>query len=113
MPLPAQITTEAEQTFLAHHFETLSKDPTRDPRQQFRQPVGSAVDGLAAGDSFGAGVVGPMGGSSSLSLPSVKAAMAESENDDVGTRILKAANASAPRRVSVRVVLTIVFDDAD
>lgn len=94
------MTTEAEQTFLAHHFETLSKDPTRDPRQQFRQPVGSAVDALSGSDSFGAGVVGPMGGSSSLSLPSVKAAMADNESDDVGSRILKAAGGPVPRRVS-------------
>lgn len=40
-----------------------------------------------------------MGGSSSLSLPSVKAAMADSDTDDVGTRILKAAGGPAPRRV--------------
>lgn len=102
MPLPALITTEAEQTFLAHHFETLSKDPTRDPRQQFRQPIGSAADGSSGTESFGAGVVGPMGGSSSLSLPSVKAAMADSDADDVGTRILKAAGGPAPRRVCLR-----------
>ena len=95
------VTTEPEQTFLAHHFETLSKDPTRDPRQQFRQPVGSAADGSGSGDSFGAGVVGPMGGSSSLSLPSVKAAMAESEGEDVSSRILRATAGAGvlPRRV--------------
>lgn len=101
------MTTEAEQTFLAHHFETLSKDPARDPRQQFRQQASAleSISGGAADSGFGgAGVVGPMGGASSLSLPSVKAAMAESEGDDLSGRMHRAGlDKAAPRRVSCSV----------
>lgn len=35
-PLPTLITTEPEQTFLGKHYETLQKDPNRDPRAQFK-----------------------------------------------------------------------------
>lgn len=102
--LPALVTTEDEQSFLGHHFETLSKDPTRDPRAQFRQPIASASDamgvaGAGASGFGGGGVVGPMGGSSSLNLPSVERAMAELESEDVSARISRATGgAVAPQR---------------
>ncbi|KAF8313277.1 DLIC-domain-containing protein [Clavulina sp. PMI_390] len=111
VPLPAMVTTDPEQSFLQHHFELLSKD--RDPRQQFRQPPPSSAGAAAGGaeDGYGsyAGVVGPMGGASSLSLPSVRAAMHANDDGeggagDVAGRILgrvgrnDTAGGSAPIR---------------
>lgn len=66
----------------------------------------------SGGDSgFGAGVVGPMGGHSSLSLPSVKAAMAESEGDDYSGRMHRAGldKAAAPRRVRFLISASLYF----
>ncbi|KAF8339042.1 dynein light intermediate chain-domain-containing protein [Cantharellus anzutake] len=93
--LPPLIVTQPEQTFLAQHYESLSKD--RDPRQQFRQPAAS--DPSAQGYSAGAGVVGPMG-SSILALPSVEKVMKELEGEDASSRLLRATGA-ASRRVSL------------
>jgi dynein light intermediate chain 1, cytosolic len=92
--LPAIIQPTPEQTFLQQHYETLAKDPGRDPRATFRQPA-VAVDGAAISSSaggaggVGVGVVGPLG-SSSFSLPSVEKALIEmegrSERDKEGDR---------------------------
>lgn len=95
--LPPLVTTEDEQVFLAHHFEMLSKDPTRDPRAQFRHPDSN-------GGSIGPGVVGPMGGSSSLKLPSVERAMAELDNEDVVSRLSRAIGGAVPPPRRVRFV---------
>ncbi|PVF96464.1 hypothetical protein CPB86DRAFT_762055 [Serendipita vermifera] len=81
--LPQIIQPTPEQAFLQQHYETLAKDPGRDPRATFRQPA-VAVDGAAISSSaggaggVGVGVVGPLG-SSSFSLPSVEKAIAEME----------------------------------
>lgn len=88
-PLPALVTTEPEHAFLSKHYDTLSKDPSRDPRQTFRQPTASDPH------ATGAGVVGPMV-SSSLNLPSVERAMMELEGEDVAARLMRAG---AGRRV--------------
>jgi dynein light intermediate chain 1 len=82
-PLPSIIQPIPEQTFLQQHYETLAKDPGRDPRATFRQPA-VAVDGATISSSaggaggVGVGVVGPLG-SSSFSLPSVEKALVEME----------------------------------
>ncbi|KAG9103879.1 hypothetical protein FRC06_007276 [Ceratobasidium sp. 370] len=81
--LPALITTEPEQPFLAKHYETLQKDPNRDPRT---------------------GVVGPMG-SSSFSLPSVEKAMMDMDGDDVGARLARMAGGNS-RRIQLPPALT-------
>jgi dynein light intermediate chain 1, cytosolic len=82
-PLPSIIQPIPEKTFLQQHYETLAKDPARDPRATFRQPA-VAVDGASISSSasgaggVGVGVVGPLG-SSSFSLPSVEKALIEME----------------------------------
>lgn len=81
--LPPIIQPTPEQTFLQQHYESLAKDPGRDPRATFRQPA-VAVDGASiiasAGGAggVGVGVVGPLG-SSSFNLPSVEKALVEME----------------------------------
>ncbi|KAG8926656.1 hypothetical protein FRC02_008758 [Tulasnella sp. 418] len=80
--LPPLIVAEPEQAFLAKHYELLAKDPSRDPRQSFRQPQNPSDTGV------GAGVVGPMG-SSSFSLPSVEKVMVQLEGEDVGARLAR------------------------
>ena len=93
-PMPAIIQPTPEQAFLQQHYETLAKDPTRDPRTQFKQPAiavdGSNISSTAGGaGGGGVGVVGPLG-SSSFNLPSVKTALEEmeggSERDRLGER---------------------------
>lgn len=74
--LPAIIQPTPEQGFLQQHYETLAKDPTRDPRATFKQPVGA--DERFGGATGVSGVVGPMS-SSSFSLPSVEKALVEME----------------------------------
>ena len=74
--LPAIIQPTPEQVFLQQHYETLAKDPTRDPRATFKQPVGT--EERFGGATGASGVVGPMG-SSSFSLPSVEKALVEME----------------------------------
>lgn len=81
--LPAIIQPTPEQTFLQQHYESLAKDPARDPRATFRQPAvavdGATISSSAAGASgVGVGVVGPLG-SSSFSLPGVEKALVEME----------------------------------
>ncbi|QRW16221.1 hypothetical protein RhiXN_04222 [Rhizoctonia solani] len=83
-PLPALITTEPDQSFLSKHYESLQKDPNRDPR---------------------AGVVGPMG-SSSFSLPSVEKAMMDMDGDDVSAKLARMAGASSTRRAQMASALT-------
>lgn len=86
--LPAIIQPTHEQAFLQQHYETLAKDPGRDPRGAFKNPA-VAVDGAAISSSaggaggVGVGVVGPLG-SSSFSLPSVEKALVEMEGGDRG-----------------------------
>lgn len=81
--LPPIIKPVPEQVFLQQHYETLAKDPARDPRASFRQPA-VAVDGASISSSasgaggVGVGVVGPLG-SSSFSLPSVEKALVDME----------------------------------
>jgi len=74
--LPAIIQPTPEQVFLQQHYETLAKDPTRDPRATFKQPVGA--EERFGGATGASGVVGPMG-SSSFNLPSVEKALVEME----------------------------------
>jgi Dynein light intermediate chain (DLIC) len=74
--LPAIIQPTPEQVFLQQHYETLAKDPTRDPRVTFKQPVGA--EERFGGATGASGVVGPMS-SSSFSLPSVEKALVEME----------------------------------
>ncbi|KAG8693685.1 hypothetical protein FRC09_010357 [Ceratobasidium sp. 395] len=88
--LPALITTESEQSFLGKHYDTLQKDPNRDPRAQFR-PDAATTQAVA-----GTGVVGPMG-SSSFSLPSVEKAMMDMDGDDVGARLARMAGGNRAR----------------
>jgi len=81
--LPPVIRPIPEQVFLQQHYETLAKDPARDPRATFRQPTvavdGSNISSTASGaGGVGVGVVGPLG-SSSFSLPSVEKALIEME----------------------------------
>jgi dynein light intermediate chain 1, cytosolic len=86
--LPALIQPIPEQTFLQQHYETLAKDPARDPRDPFRQPAvpvdGTAISssaggsGGAGGVGVGVGVVGPLA-SISFNLPSVTKALDEME----------------------------------
>lgn len=76
-----QAVAEHETNFLAKHFDSLSKDPQRDPRNTFKQ-----TPKLDTG--FSSGIVGPMD-SNSLNLPSVERAMRTDANtqvdDDVTT----------------------------
>ncbi|KAG8952640.1 hypothetical protein FRC04_004002 [Tulasnella sp. 424] len=88
--LPALITTEPEQTFLAKHYETLSKDPGRDPRATFRQPANPGEHSMA-------GVVGPMG-SSSFNLPAVEKALIQMEGEDVGSKLARLGSTTTARR---------------
>lgn len=66
---------EPENAFLARHFDTLAKDPNRDPRAAFRAPGAASAAHGQAGEH---GVVGPVG-SGGLSLPGVEKAMQEME----------------------------------
>ncbi|CCO28208.1 Cytoplasmic dynein 1 light intermediate chain 1 AltName: Full=Dynein light chain A [Rhizoctonia solani AG-1 IB] len=86
--LPSLITTEPDQSFLSKHYDTLQKDPNRDPRAQFRPDP--------AAQGTGAGVVGPMG-SSSFSLPSVEKAMMDMDGDDVSAKLARMAGAGNRR----------------
>ncbi|ELU45645.1 dynein 1 light intermediate chain [Rhizoctonia solani AG-1 IA] len=97
-PLPALITTEPDQSFLSKHYESLQKDPNRDPRAQFRPDPATA-------QGTGAGVVGPMG-SSSFSLPSVEKAMMDMDGDDVSAKLARMAGASSTRRAQMASALT-------
>ncbi|TIA99512.1 hypothetical protein E3P96_02904 [Wallemia ichthyophaga] len=63
-----ELVAESETNFLAKHFESLSKDPQRDPRNTFKQA--SKPESV----SYGSGIVGPMD-SDSLNLPSVERVM--------------------------------------
>ena len=83
--LPAIIQPTPEQGFLQQHYETLAKDPTRDPRATFKQPVGA--EERFGGATGASGVVGPMG-SSSFSLPSVEKALVEIEGGGERDRAL-------------------------
>ena len=60
-----EVVAEPETSFLAKHFESLSKDPQRDPRNTFKQA--SKPESVA----YASGIVGPMD-SDSLNLPSVE-----------------------------------------
>ncbi|KZW04365.1 hypothetical protein EXIGLDRAFT_786391 [Exidia glandulosa HHB12029] len=68
-PLPELIEPTPEQGFLAKHYETLSRDPERDPRATFRHAAATGPTG----------VVGPMG-PSSFNLPNVERALVEMES---------------------------------
>jgi len=83
-----------EQQFLAMHYEANAKSSDRDPRQTFRAPADPM-------QSFGAGVVGPMG-SSSFSLPTVERALVEMEGGGTNERSADrdSRRANAVRRVS-------------
>ena len=109
--LPAIIQPTPEQAFLQQHYETLAKDPTRDPRATFKQPVGA--EERFGGATGASGVVGPMG-SSSFSLPSVEKALVEMEGG--GERHRESVSererpgpvkpgAAPPRRVRVTLIL--------
>ncbi|KDQ08260.1 hypothetical protein BOTBODRAFT_118858 [Botryobasidium botryosum FD-172 SS1] len=103
IPLPALITTEPEQAFLARYHETLAKDPDRDPRGPFRpQPQN--------GTEHTGGVVGPMS-SSSFTLPSVVKVMTELDGEDVAARLARAA-AGGVRRVRVFSVPIISYSSS-
>ena len=43
---------EGEQSFLSRHFETLAKDPNRDPRAAFRTPATAASATASSGDGI-------------------------------------------------------------
>ena len=108
--LPTIIQPTPEQGFLQQHYETLAKDPTRDPRATFKQPVGA--EERFGGATGASGVVGPMG-SSSFSLPSVEKALVEMEGggerhrESVSERERPgpAKSGAAPRRVRVTLIL--------
>jgi len=108
--LPTIIQPTPEQAFLQQHYETLAKDPTRDPRATFKQPVGA--EERFGGATGASGVVGPMG-SSSFSLPSVEKALVEMEGggerhrESVGERERSGSikpGVAPPRRVRITLI---------
>ena len=71
------IIAEDENQFLSKHFESLSKDPQRDPRNTFKlQPKAMNENN----STYSSGLVGPMD-SGSLNLPSVERAL---RTDNIG-----------------------------
>jgi dynein light intermediate chain 1 len=100
---------EAEQSFLSRQYEIVQKDPNRDPRAAFRQPLPSSTTAPAPSaldDRFGGygGVVGPLSSSGGLRLPGVEKAMMEMEGQ--GAEDLKEKFAKMGRKEGTKPLLS-------